>query len=224
MKIENWKEKAYLLEIIGLIIYTGLVVLAMIFYTGGTATNPNYPGYNFWGNTISDSGRSVAYSGQKNTVSMILLSSSLIFIAIVNVPFFLALRHLFLEDKLQKYLSLIGTIFGIIASLSLIGIAFTPADILIEGHMLFVYIRYSCVVFMGVFYSLAMYMNKEFPRRYTLIFIIFTIIFFILSIMGLVGIAFSRTLTVFAQKLGWFATTISFLAISYAGLNLEKSK
>ncbi|MFX0069776.1 MAG: hypothetical protein ACFFAO_01670 [Candidatus Hermodarchaeota archaeon] len=224
MKIKNWKEKVYLLQIIGLIIYNCLIILAMLFYAGGTADNPNYPGYNFFGNTISDSGRSVAHSGITNTISMIFLSSSLILIGIITIPFFLALRFLFIEDKLQKHLSMIGSIFGIISSVSMIGIAFTPADILIDGHMFFVYIRYSCVVFMGVFYSIAMHLNKEFPQKCKYLFIVYTVFFFIISIMGLIGIIASRSLMVFAQKIGWFATTITFLTLSYVAWKLEKSK
>ena len=210
MKIENWKEKAYLLEILGCIIYTFIIFLAMLFYTGGTADNPNIDGYSFWGNTISDSGRTISYSGKSNTISMILLSTALILFAITTIPFFLALRT-------------IGSICGIIASISLVGIAFTPADILIGPHMIFVYIRYSSVFAMGVLFSLVMYMNNEFPRQYTYIIIIFTIVFFIISMMGLVGLALSRTTMVIGQKIGWFATLICFVIVGYGGWKLEKT-
>jgi len=223
MKIENWKEKAYLLEILGCIIYTFIIFLAMLFYTGGTADNPNIDGYSFWGNTISDSGRTTAYSGKSNTISMILLSTALILFAITTIPFFLALRYFFIEVKIEKKLSTIGSICGIIASISLVGIAFTPADILIGPHMIFVYIRYSSVFAMGVLFSLVMYMNNEFPRQYTYIIIIFTIVFFIISMMGLVGLALSRTTMVIGQKIGWFATLICFVIVGYGGWKLEKT-
>jgi hypothetical protein len=140
------------------------------------------------------------------------------------VPFFLALRFLFLEDRLQKYLSIIGSTFGIIASLSLIGIAFTPSDILIDGHMFFVYIRYTCVILMGIFYSISLYFNKNFPAGYKYIFFAYTAMFFIISLLGLIGIITNRSLMVFAQKIGWLMSTITYFIISYGAWKLEKSK
>ena len=221
--MENWKEKAYILEILGCIIYTFIIFLAMLFYAGGTADNPNIEGYSFWGNTISDSGRSAGYSGRSNTLSMILLSSALILFAITTIPFFLALRYFFIEGNIEKKLSTIGSICGIVASISLVGIAFTPADILNGPHMIFVYIRYSSVFAMGVLFSIVMYMNKEFPRQYTYTVIIFTVIFFIISMMGLVGLAMSRTTMVIGQKIGWFATFCCFIILGYGGWKLEKA-
>ena len=53
--MENWKQNAYIFEILGCVVYVILIFLAMLFYAGGTADNPNLQGYSFWGNTLSDS-------------------------------------------------------------------------------------------------------------------------------------------------------------------------
>ena len=200
-----------------------LIFIAMLFYAGGTPDYPNIQGYSFWGNTLSNLGMTVAYSGKPNTNSMILFSIALILRAVSLIPFYLALRFFFNEVKIEKCLSNIGSIFGIIASISSIGIVFTPVDILDEPHMLFAFVGYTSALIMSVCFSIAIYLNKEFPKLYTYIFIIFTVVNFTISIMGLIGLASNRTIMVIAQKIGWFASLICFVVVGYGCWKLEKS-
>jgi len=223
MNLKNWKSYAYIFEIFGCIQFAALIFIAMLFYTGGTPENPSIQGYSFWGNTISDLGRINAHSGKLNTISMIFFTIALCLWSFSLIPFFLALLYLFNEVKSEKIPSIIGSIFGIIASISLIGIVFTPADILLGPHMVFVYIRYSSMIFMGISYSITLYLNKEFPNHYTYLFIIFTIIYFIISMMGLVGLAENRTIMVIGQKIGTIATLTCFIIFGYGTWKLGKS-
>ena len=177
MTIKNWKNCAIYSLFLGSVIFLVLVFLAMMFYAGGTRDNPAIPGYSFWGNTISDSGRFVAWSGLSNTLSMVLLSLSLIINGVFYLPFYLMVSNSLSEEKLDS--SKIGAIFGILVSISLIGIAFTPADILYSYHMIFVFIGYISIFLNGVFFTIAFYKNKEFPNIYNLIFGIYTIFYFI---------------------------------------------
>jgi hypothetical protein len=195
----------------------------MLFYAGGTPDNPNIQGYSFWDNTLSNLGMTVAYSGKTNTISMILFSSALILRAVSIIPFYLALRLFFDENKKEQWLSSIGAIFGIIASISSIGIAFTPVDILEPPHMFFVYVGGTSAVIMSISFSIAMYLNKEFPKHYTYIFILYTVVNFTISIMGLVGLASNRSLMVVTQKIGAFTALICFIIIGYGAWKLEKS-
>jgi len=221
--MENWRVRAYIFQIAGAIISTILIFIAMLFYAGGTPDNPNNQGYSFYNNTLSNLGMTVAYSGKSNTISMILFSIALIVRSLSLIPFYLALRFFFNEISREKWFSSIGSIFGIIASLTTIGIVFTPVDILEDPHMLFVYIGYTSTLIMGVCFSIAMYSNKDFPKHYTYLFIIFTVVHFTISIMGLVGLASNRTLYVTAQKIGWIAGLICFVIVGYGCWNLEKS-
>jgi hypothetical membrane protein len=215
MTQKNWGKKAFLFELIGGIQYIVLIFIAMLFYMGGTADDPKVLGYSFWGNSLSDLGRTVAYSGRVNTISMIIFSITLIIWAISIIPFFMALRFSFLQDKLQKQLTFIGLIFAIITGISLIGIAFTPDDILDDFHMIFVYIGYTSLFIAGLLFSIAMYLNKGFPRIFMYLFIIFTAVHFITSMMGLVGLASALTLMVIGQKIGRYTTVICFAIVSY---------
>ena len=208
--------------ILGQVLFVILVSLAMIFYAGGTRDNPAFIGYSFWGNTLSDSGRIIAWSGLLNTTSMVLLSTALIVFAIFFTPFYLILAKLFSEGKIEKYASKIGSILGVIFSLSYIGIAFTPADVLYTPHMIFVLIGYICAFVMSVFFTIAFFKNKEFSNIYAIIFALFTIFYFVTQIIAIVGLASDRNLMVLMQKLGTFVSIGVFFIIGYGIWKFEK--
>ncbi len=208
--------------LLGQVLFLILVSLAMIFYAGGTPDNPALLGYSFWGNTISDSGRTIAWSGVLNTTSLVFLSSALIVFAIFFIPFYLILSKLFSEGKIEKYASKIGAMLGVIFSLAYIGIAFTPADILYTPHMLFVLIGYICAFVMSVCYTIAFFKNKEFSNIYAIIFALFTLFYFVTQIIAIVGLTSDRNLMVLMQKLGTFVSIGVFFIIGYGIWKFEK--
>ena len=208
--------------ILGQVLFVILVSLAMIFYAGGTRDNPALLGYSFWGNTISDSGRTIAWSGVINITSMVFLSTALIVFAIFFIPFYLILSKLFSEGKIEKYASKIGFVLGLIFSLAYIGIAFTPADILYTPHMIFVLIGYICAFVMSVCFTIAFFKNKEFSNIYSIIFALFTIFYFVTQIIAIVGLASDRNLMVLMQKLGTFVSIGVFFIIGYGIWKFEK--
>jgi len=210
--MEEWKQKAFLFDILGCIVYVILIFLAMVFYPGGTPTNPNTTGYTFWENWLSDLGLIESHSGENNIVSMVLFTAALTFWGLSVIPFFLALRLLFTESKLEKILSTIGSILGVIAGIGLIGIAYTPADILGLLHITFVYIAYLSLFILGVIYSITLFKSKILAKQYAIVFLIWTIIFFFTLSMGIVG-----------QKIGRFSTIACFAFVGYGALKLEKS-
>lgn len=210
--MEEWKQKAFLFDILGCTVYVILIFLAMVFYPGGTPTNPNTRGYTFWENWLSDLGLIKSHSGENNIVSMVLFTVALTFWGIALIPFFIALRLLFTEGKLEKILSTIGSILGVIAAIGLIGIAYTPADILGLLHITFVYIAYLSLFILGVIYSIVLFKSKRLPIQYAIVFLIWTIIFFFTLSMGIVG-----------QKIGRFSTIACFAFVGYGALKLEKS-
>ena len=212
MKLENWKEKAFFFDILGCTVYVILIFLAMVFYPGGTPNNPNTHGYTFWENWLSDLGLIKSHSGENNIVSMILFTTALTFWGVSLIPFFLALRSLFTEGNLEKILSTIGSILGVIAGIGLIGIAYTPADILGLLHITFVYITYLSLFILGVIYSITLFKSKILPKQYAIIFLIWTIIFFFTLSMGIVG-----------QKIGRFTTIACFAYVGYGALKSENS-
>ncbi len=222
MNVENWKNKAVIGMILGQVLFLILVFLAMIFYAGGTRDYPALIGYSFWGNTISDSGRIIAWSGLLNTTSMVFLSTALIVYAVFFIPFYIIVSKLFSDGKIEKYASKIGCILGVIFSLSYVGIAFTPADVLYTPHMIIVLIGYICAFLMSVFFTIAFFKNKEFSNIYAIIFALFTIFYFVTQIIALVGLSSDRNLMVLMQKLGTFVSIGVFFIIGYGIWKFEK--
>ena len=208
--------------ILGQVLFVILVSLAMIFYAGGTRDNPALIGYSFWGNTLSDSGRTIAWSGVLNITSMVFLSAALIVFALFFIPFYLILSKLFSDGKVEKYSSKIGFVLGVIFSLAYIGIAFTPADILYTPHMIFVLIGYICAFVMSVCFTIAFFKNKEFLNIYAMIFALFTVFYFVTQIIAIVGLASDRNLMVLMQKLGTFVSIGVFFIIGYGIWKFEK--
>jgi hypothetical protein len=209
--MEDWKQKVFLFEILGCIIYVVLIFLAMLFYPGGTPTNPDTQGYSFWENWLSDLGLIKSHSGENNIVSMIFFTIALTIWGLSLIPFFLALRTLFTEKQIEKILSTIGSFLGIIAAIGLIGIAYTPADILGLLHIIFVYIAYLSLFILGVLYSITLFRSKILPRQYAIVFLIWTVLFFLTLSMGIIG-----------QKIGRFTTVICFALTGYGLWKMEK--
>ena len=85
LKITN--KKAYKIELLGILLYVIFIALAMLTYAGGTQDNLSNPGYSFWFNTFSDTGRTVAHNGKPNITALIFFS---IAISISAITLFLS--------------------------------------------------------------------------------------------------------------------------------------
>ncbi|MFX0069775.1 MAG: hypothetical protein ACFFAO_01665 [Candidatus Hermodarchaeota archaeon] len=214
-------SKSYSFLIFGCIQYIILIFIAMLFYAGGTYNNPSIQGYTFWENSLSDAGRTIAYSGRINTISMVIFSTTLFIWGFSLIPFFIALIKRFNDNGIERKLSIIGSIIGIIAALGLIGIAFTPDDILHGPHMISVYIAYTSLVLTGIFYSVVFYKDERIPKWFSYVFIIYTIVQFTTSIVGLVGLSSLHTLMTIVQKIGRYTTVVCFAIVGYGFLKLD---
>lgn len=219
MSISYFKIKAVQFQVGGCLIYLLLMLFAMVFYTGGTRVDASNPGYSFWQNYLSDSGRTIAYSGIPNTISMIILPIALIIYALSYLPLYLKMSVFFYEDKFGKYFIRVGTCMGIFASIFLIGIALTPEDILSIPHVFFVYIGYIFILINAILYSIALFLNNKFSNIYAINLAIFATIFFMTLMMGVFG---GLSVSVIGQKIGRFATMATFIIIAHGIWKLEK--
>ena len=92
------KKKISITALLGIILYVVFIGIAMIFYAGGSKDIPSSIGYSFWMNTFSDLGRTTAWNGLPNTISMILFSFAYGIHVITMVPYYLlfyAIEHYF---------------------------------------------------------------------------------------------------------------------------------
>lgn len=198
-----------MIQIIGCILYIILIFIAIAFYTGI---------YDFWGNALSALGSSVSNTGSNNTISMVIFTIATTTFGLTFFPLFLSLPSLFTETRKVKNLSLIGSTFGVIGGICLIGIAFTPSNLLYEPHIIFVYIGYLSISLIGIFYSTALYLNEDFSNIYTITCVLFTIVWEICIIIML----FSSDSWI-AQKIGRFTTVGALIILGYGALIIEQN-
>ncbi len=217
MNLENKKQIAYFVEILCCFLYIILLFVAMIFYPGGNPVDRNSQGYSFWQTSLSALGASVSYSGADNTVSMVIFTTATSIFGFSFILLFASLPSFFTETSIQRKLSLIGSIFGIIAGICMIGIAFTPANLYGGAHILFVYIGYTSITAMGIIYSIALYLNKKFSSTYTISHVIFTVVWYICVTVMFFGLYLGS-----AQKIGRFTTVAALIILGYGALKLER--
>lgn len=214
-------KKANFLALLGIILWVVLIIIAMFTYTGGTKDNPSIIGYSFWGNTFSDMGRTTAWSGIPNIISMTLFSFAYGICAITLIPFYLSFKNLFSNKRLESKVSKLGSYLGILSSIAIIGIVFTPADIANLPHWVFVFIAYPSVFLMGTLYSVALIKSDKFSKYYGYAIAILTLIFLVSILVGLVGIVYSHAIMVIGQKISRIALLIALTVLIYSSWKLE---
>ncbi|PWI47034.1 hypothetical protein CEE45_13755 [Candidatus Heimdallarchaeota archaeon B3_Heim] len=202
MNFQNWRRGAFILVFLGASIYIVLTLVAMLVYTGGTYTNPDASGYSFLNNFFSDLGRTVAHSGEANTIAWILFTASVLTIGIAMILFYSAWISLFQDDASTYRLSQVGSIFGIIAAIGFIGVGLTPWDLLLEPHFLSVRIGFFFTFIASTIYSFVLYRQTTYPRVYLNTLLTFTGISFLYLILLFFGPAAETTEGLFIQVVG----------------------
>jgi len=227
MNSKNWKEWSYILAIVIPIQYAIFISASMFFYAGGSLNDPNSQGYSFWTNFLSDLGRTKSYSGKLNTLSSILFTIAYLLFGILLIPFLITVPHFFDGNQIEKQLSKLGSFFGILSAVTLIGIAFTPWDIYTDAHGIFAVIQPLTVLLALVLYSIVMFHNKEYPNRYAFTFIALTGIWIISVVISFSGVnndtVEGLVIIVTIQKFTTFSTLICLFIQGYGAWKLETS-
>ena len=133
---------------------------AAIFYPGG---------YDYFGYYFSDLGAVVARNGESN-----LVSSSLFFIALTStgllmIPFWLILPSLFKKSTIERVMSILGSIFGLIAVPLLIGVAIYPMDTQSDLHNFFARCFFLAFGTAILIFSIAIVINQSYSNFYSLL-------------------------------------------------------
>lgn len=196
--------------IIGGIQFIVLTIIAMIIYPGG---------YIFWEHFFSNLGTLQALGPGGEPLGLSNIPSYIIFViacttaAILIIPFLLGLNTLFKKTKIEKYLSIIGTIFGLIAAPNLSLLAIFPSDVLHVPHVLTTQLFF---IFYGVtiiLFSLAILIDKDYENYYGYIGLIIAVFLLLYAFVFLYNAPFQKV-TVYL--------TILWSAIQ--GIKLWKSK
>jgi len=100
-----WRRHLFTSVIVGGIQFVVLTLLAMLFYPGGTKTDPTTPGYSFFRNFFSELGLTRGYGGQPNTISTALFVVSLTVTGIALALFFVGFTQFFRRSLSGRILS-----------------------------------------------------------------------------------------------------------------------
>ena len=175
MKKVSPAQRPFLITLICCIQFVVVSFLAMLFYPGGTATDPTTSGYTFINNFFSDLGLTIAHNNDANTISAVLFFSTLTLAGIGLISYFLLVPRFFKGTQVQRWMSLVGSFFGLLSGLSYIGIAFTPANLAREPHIFFVQAAFGTFLIAVLLYIPAIFMNEHISNGYTIAYAIFAL-------------------------------------------------
>ena len=165
----------------GMITFILCIIFGMLLYPGGTEENSEKyqfnsiqnnqfsEGYSLANNFLSDLGRYEAHNGQNNLYSFLLFNTALIIVGFVICIFFLHVRSLFnLELGFPYWISIFGSIFGVAAGYSIMGVALTPADLYIKPHIACAHLFFRFFALSVTCYSIVMFKTKLISKKYAL--------------------------------------------------------
>ncbi len=197
-----------------------LTLIAMLTYAGGSVDNHAARGYSFTHSFLSNLGMLTALSGETNWVSAILFFISLAAAGACLVIFFILFPRFFQVTRLQQVLSLIGSVLGVLAGISFIGIAFAPADIARPAHVQFVMWAFRLFPLAVLCYVPVMFLDKRYPKIYAWVFAVFCLMLIgyyllmtngpsfaspeglVIQVVGQKVIAYASIISIFIQSLG----------------------
>ena len=155
-------------------LFVVLNITSMLLYPGSTYRDHLTFGYSFTENFLSDLGRTLTFSGKINFLSSILFNISLILAGGVFALFYLHVRKVFNSDK-QKILAFIGSFFGILGGLCLVGVGFTPSDLYLYLHIVCTNWLFRFMFVASLFYTIVIFRHLTFENKYAGGYMIFTI-------------------------------------------------
>lgn len=175
-KIASWGNRPFLFTLYACIQFIVLTFIGMLAFPGGTHSDPTSHGYSFFRNFFSSLGLITAPNGEPNTLSAILFFIAMSFAGFGLTLFFLVTIQFFWEKRSTRFLSLAGSLFGVISGVSFMGVAFTPADVLPRAHTEFVFLAFRTFLVVVVFYTLAIFFKRDYPKRYAAIYVVFAVL------------------------------------------------
>jgi len=203
----------FILPSIAICAFIIFVIIGALSYKGGNNLDQNSIGYSFANNYLSDLGRLKSVAGHVNSVPFYCFNGGLIMLSVVFSLYFSFLPSLYDESINVQNISRVGSIFGFLASLCFAGVAFTPADLLLEPHIFFADWLFRLMNLSIIFYAIS-YVIME--KKYFIFSFIFGLVALFVSahiILSDFGLAkfFNEphTVRVLSQKAASIALLIS---------------
>ncbi|MFX0059200.1 MAG: hypothetical protein ACFE85_14235 [Candidatus Hodarchaeota archaeon] len=221
----NWRRNSFLLIIIGPLQYIICTSIAMIFYAGGTFTNPNATGYSFWQNFFSDLGRTIALSGNSNTISLIIFMISAIILVFSLILYVFAIPIFFKEKLYHFRISRINLFLGTLTGVFMFGVLFTPWDIFSDIHLTFSKLFSLTSLVVLIYLTYIIIKNENYPNIYAYLYLIVIVIALVYTFIVLIGPELitqeGLILQASAQKISQYSWLICFMIQGYGSLKLD---
>ena len=167
-------------------LFVVLNIASILLYPGSTYRDHLTLGYSFTENFLSDLGRTLTFLGEINFLSSILFNMSLILAGTIFTMFYFHVRKVFNSDK-QKTLAFLGSFFGILGGLSLVGVGLTPADLYLDLHIICANWIFRFMFLASLFYTIVIFNHPTFENKYTggyLVFSVAILIYILISELG----------------------------------------
>lgn len=171
---KTWRERVYSLTMIGCVQFVVLTLVAMLIYPGGTHSDPSTKGYSFFRNFFSNLGLTETIAGVPNFASFLLFTIAMVLAGAALATFFTVFPSTFSSSRRGKWLSITGSIAGVISGLAYIGVAL-PANLYREAHTLSVRIAFLSFFVAVLLYIPALVLKQDYPKVYAWVFIAFAI-------------------------------------------------
>jgi hypothetical protein len=168
-----WDEQVYTFSVATAAVFVVATIVAMALYPGGSYSDHATVGYLFGRNFFSDLGMVHAHNGVANTTSMALFFTALSLSGTGLVLFFVAFPRLFAAEPRARTWSRAGSVFGVVAGVCFVGVALTPADVLLDAHIAFVKFAFRAFPLAAFCYAVAIFRTPGYANGYAWIFVAF---------------------------------------------------
>ena len=168
-------------------------------------------GYSFLENFSSDLGMVRTYAGEAKVLSLVLFATALALMGIALVRFSAVMPGYFTKTRLERVISQLGSIGGVLAGISCIGIAAMPCGLSVT------------LLLAVVCYLVVMLRSRAYPNAYAAVLAAYLVILAAyVSLMllgpgmdtrtGLVVMATGQKIVIYAGMMCWFAQFLGALA------------
>jgi len=167
VNLKSWKIIACIITLAGGFQFILLTFIAMFLYPDG---------YSFTGDYFSNLGTTInVKTGSPNIIPRILFLTACVVVGASLIPFWMVISTFFTEKKLLKYISISGSVIGIISSICLMSVGIFAEDTHYFLHSSSAKLFFSFVIIAILIYSFALLLNSAYHYVYSFIGIIFSV-------------------------------------------------
>ena len=195
--------------IIAGVVYILVTIVAMFFYPGGNYLDHGSAHYSFTENFFSDLGATRTYGHAANGVSTVLFALSLTLVGVSLVFFGLNYWVVYRRKRRGLLLGRLSLAAAVVSGLSFVGIAATPWNINLAGHLLMVQQAFGFLL-VFIFLTLVLQVLNGWPVRWmvpSIVYLVLLAAYLVLLNLGAdIETHSGLVLQVLAQKLIVYAS------------------